>query len=263
MTYVSALAFALSLLAGAAEFASAQRRAPRDRGGTSLLLEVRAEGARMSDVVGRAAAVIRRRCARLGVYCRVGPGGAANRLALRFSATKDSGRVKQTLLAQGLELRAVVSPPNPHPLLEYATRAEAEAAAGGDRDVFPYEEYEGETYIVAERAPIITGDDVRSAVALRAQGDGHLLSVSYEVDCRLRPAGGARLKAWTRANNNRYVAVVFDGRALSAPYIKAPIWLNVVVSGGFDRRQAEDLAVVIGAGNLPAPVSVIEETTYP
>jgi preprotein translocase subunit SecD len=59
-----------------------------------------------------------------------------------------------------------------------------------------------------------------------------------------------------------YVAVVYDGRALDVPYIRAPISYNVVLSGGFDRRQAEDVAVVLWGGNLPAPVEVLEEGTY-
>jgi preprotein translocase subunit SecD len=44
--------------------------------------------------------------------------------------------------------------------------------------------------------------------------------------------------------------------------VKATVGYNVVVSGGFDRQQAEDVAAVLAGGNLPAPVEVLEEGTY-
>lgn len=255
------LAAALSLPgATAAAHAQKKKHGPRDRGGVSLLLAVGAEGAQAERSVARAASVIERRCARLGVHCelRRPAGGEANRLALRFSTPKDAGRVKRILLAEGLELRAVASPPFPAAMLEYATRAEALAAAGSDDEVFPFPGGLAETHLVAGRAPILTGDDVRNCAALKSdEGLG-----KYEVDCQLRRGGAARLKAWTGANVGRYMAVVFNRRVLSAAYVVAQIEYNVVVSGGFDRRQAEDAAVVLDSGNLPAPVEVLEEGTY-
>ena len=258
---VPLLAAAL-LLGSVAPTRAAQRPGPRGRGNVSLLLAVKADGPRMEWSVRRTAAVIGKRCVRLGIRCEFRPraGDQANRLRLRFAAPTDSGRVKRVLLAQGLELRAAVSPPHPHPLQEYATRAEAAAAAGADRDVFPLEDFRAGTHLVVERAAILTGDDVRNCATLRSGGGG--ISSEYEVDCQLRPAGAARLNAWTGANINRYVAVVFNGRALLAPYIKAPISLNIVVSGGFDRRQAEDVALILASGNLPAPVELLEEEVH-
>ena len=82
------------------------------------------------------------------------------------------------------------------------------------------------------------------------------------VDCLLSHEGSSRLKNWTRDNITRYVAVIYDGRALDVPYIKAPIWTNVVISAGFSRREAEDVAAALAGGNLPAPVEVLEEGTY-
>ncbi|HEX6182820.1 MAG TPA: hypothetical protein VFZ44_02840, partial [Pyrinomonadaceae bacterium] len=261
-TYVPPLAIALLLL-GATPLLAAQRRAPRDRGGTSLLLEVKEEGAQTASAVERTAAVIRKRCARLGIYCHVGPraGDAANRLALRFSTTMDAGRVKRVLLAKGFELRAIVSIPYPFPMMEYATRDESVVAAAADRDVFPVEGYgQPETYIVTESAPIITGDDLRDPIVTRAPSDAP--GKGYAIDGWLSRKGSSRLKNWTRDNIHSYVAVIYDGRALDVPYIKAPIWTNIVISGGFSRREAEDVAAALAGGNLPVPVEVLEEGTY-
>jgi len=253
------LACALPLPGAAAAGAAQKQHRPRDRGGVSLVLAVRAAGPQLERSVERTAAVVESRCRRLRIYCNLQrqAGGEANRLALRFSAPKDAGRVKSILLAKGLELRAAVSPSFPTPLYEYSTRAEA-AAVGGEGEVFALPGDHGETHVVLERASILTGDDVRSCDVLTSkEGSG-----KYEVNCRLRPAGAARLKTWTGANIDRYVVTVFNGRALAAYHIMWPIEYNVVVSGGFDRRQAEDAAVILEGGNLPTPVELLEEGTY-
>lgn len=261
--------YALSLLLltatllphGATTAGAAQKRLKPREAGASLLLEVKAEASGVAGSAERTAEVIRGRCRRLRIRCLLRPraGGRENRLALSFSGPMEAERVKRILLAKGVELRPVVSPLNPDPMAEYLTRAEAEAAAGAERDVFPLGAPDHETYIVTERAPVVTGDDVRGAFALRAPSHD---SDGYEVDCQLKPAGAARLKRWTAANINRYIAVVYNGRALSAPYIRSPIWYNFVVAGNFTRQQASDVAAALGAGNLPAPVEVLEEEAH-
>lgn len=245
---------------------AAQKPARRDVGGVSLLLEVKADPPRTAQVVARTTAVIKKRCALLGIYCelRRPAGDAANRLALRYSTTMDAGRVRRILLAPGFELRPVMSMNHPFPLMEYRTRAEAEEDARPvpGAEVLPLQSWDGgdETFVIVERDPVVTGDDVRRAVAIRAVSVGGY--GPYEVECRLSQKGGRRLRAWTRANLNRYVAVVYGGRAISAPYIRSEIWYDVVISGGYNRREAKDVAVVLGSGNLPAPVEVLEEGTY-
>jgi preprotein translocase subunit SecD len=259
---ITPLAVAL-LLGGAATRADGQRRDAPKAGGVSLLLEVKAEGPRAPGAVERTAEVIRRRCARLGVRCELSPraGGVANRLALRFSPAKDAERVRNVLLSKGFELRAVVSPPYPGRMLWYATRADAEAVAAEGADVFPLlEPGLPLTYIVTEREPIIDGDVLRNPVVVRARRDTP--GGGYVVDCRLDRRGSARLSGWMAARLGSYAAVVLDGWALSAVYVKAPVSYNVVVSGGFDRRQAEDAAAALAGGRLPAPVEVLEETAH-
>jgi len=237
------------------------RQAPRGDGGVSLLLEVGAEAPQSQPGVERVAAVIRKRCSRLGINCELRPraGGMPNRLALRFPTTPDLARARRILLAEGLEVRTVTSVPYPLPIMEYVTRAEAEGAARADEEVFPLDRRGApETYVITKRGAIMTGDHVRGVTVFKSdEGAGQ-----YEVDCRLSAEGSTRLEAWTRANIGRYLVVIYNGRAVSEYYVKAPVWLNVVVSGGFDRRQAEEAAVVIRSGNLPAPVRVLEEGTY-
>ena len=237
---------------------AAQGAAPRSPRSVSLLLAVKADAQQMAASVARTAAVIRKRCAGLRIRCELlpQPGERPNRLLLRFSSAANMERVKRVVLAQGLELRAVVSPSFPFPVREYPTRDEATAAAGDGADVLPLDDGQAVTYLAVERAAIITGDDVRNCVVAHLWGRG--ITAEYEVNCRLRPSGAARMKAWTGANVGRYIAVVFNGRVRITPYVRAPIWYDVSVSN-FRRQEAEEVAVILSGGNLPAPVELIED----
>ncbi len=121
------LAWALPalLLPHACGFAPQAQRGTRETGGFFLVVAVKAEEARLAASVGRTMEVFRRRCEQLNLYCRAQrrEGGAPNRIELRVSGAKDLARTKGVLLASGLELRALVSPPNPAPPLIYATRS--------------------------------------------------------------------------------------------------------------------------------------------
>jgi len=58
----------------------------------------------------------------------------------------------------------------------------------------------------------------------------------------------------------RLLAVVLDGTVFNAPWIKTPIYNGeAVIEGSFSSREANDLSVVLRAGSLPAPVTVVEE----
>lgn len=254
------LLFSGLLLIGPGSVSGEQRSKQKKPDGVWLLLAVKEKGSNGARTVERTKAVIEKRCRLLGIFCRIERrlSDQPNRLILRFSSGMALARVKEILLAEGVEVRAIVSPPFPEPLLEYTSRAEAEAARGADQGVFPFLDVDSETYLITKRALILTGNDLRSCSYLPTpEGFG-----KYEVNCRLRPAGSARLRAWTTANIDHYIAVLFNGWIVSAAYIKAPIWYDFTISGGFDKKQAQDLAVIFDSGNLPASVELLEEGSY-
>lgn len=237
---------------------------PPDRGGVRLVLAVKAEGEALEPSVERTFAVIKNRCDHLGIFCdlRREGGAGSKRLVLRVSGALDSSRVRSALLAQGLlELRPVVSPPNPWPPVTYPTRAEALAAAGVNHDVLPYagDDAEPGTFIVVERTRVITGQDLRDAEALSetSEHDG-----GYLIAFSLKPEGAARLGSWTEANIGRYVAVALNGEARSVPFIRSKITEDGQITGNFTKEQAEDVALTLRGGGLPAPVEVLEEGEY-
>ncbi len=82
------------------------------------------------------------------------------------------------------------------------------------------------------------------------------------VQFRFDSQGAKRFADITRNNVGKPFAIVLDGRVLSAPVIQEPILGGSgQISGNFTVQSAKDLAVLLRAGALPAPMKVIEERT--
>jgi preprotein translocase subunit SecD len=104
-----------------------------------------------------------------------------------------------------------------------------------------------------------------------------LMTGEYIADARVRPstqlqgpyvelilnASGARLfEQITGANVRRRLAIVLDNRVYSAPVIQERIaGGRASITGSFDIKEARDLAIILRAGALPAPVEIVEERT--
>ncbi|MFH1995704.1 MAG: protein translocase subunit SecD [Candidatus Omnitrophota bacterium] len=82
------------------------------------------------------------------------------------------------------------------------------------------------------------------------------------VSITMSPKGGAIFSTLTAANVGKRLAIVLDGKVQSAPVIREPIPSGrAQISGRFSVDEANDLAIVLRAGALPAPVIVEEERT--
>jgi len=72
--------------------------------------------------------------------------------------------------------------------------------------------------------------------------------------------GGQIFERFTGANVNRHLAIVLDGVVHSAPVIKTRIGGGTgVIEGNFTMQEARNLAIILRAGALPAPVNIIEK----
>lgn len=77
---------------------------------------------------------------------------------------------------------------------------------------------------------------------------------------RFDSAGGKRFGDITRANVGRPLAIILDGKVISAPVIREPILGGRgSISGDFTVQEATDLALLLRSGALPATLTVIEE----
>lgn len=80
------------------------------------------------------------------------------------------------------------------------------------------------------------------------------------VEFQFNSLGAQKFGAITQANIGRRFAIVLDGKVITAPVIRSSILGGRgIISGNFTTESANELAVLLRAGALPAPLSVIEE----
>jgi SecD/SecF fusion protein len=119
----------------------------------------------------------------------------------------------------------------------------------------------GRELYVLKRDPEMTGGSVASAeaqVGLEQTNPG-----AWGVSMKMTPRGRSDFARVTAANVQRQLAIVLDGVVQSAPVIrdKIPSGDASITGGNFDINTAKDLAIVLRAGALPAPVKILEERT--
>ncbi|MCB0320858.1 MAG: protein translocase subunit SecD [Bdellovibrionales bacterium] len=83
-----------------------------------------------------------------------------------------------------------------------------------------------------------------------------------EVSLVLNKEGARTFRKLTTDGTGRQLSIILDGVEYSSPVIKEPIsGGRASISGGFSFEEAKQLAVVLRAGALPAPLKVLEERT--
>ncbi len=129
------------------------------------------------------------------------------------------------------------------------------AAGGADTKTLPGSG-KGERYTIQEHIAM-AGDRLSDARAGFDERTGQPI-ITFKLD----RAGARQFADITRANMGRPFAIVLDGKVLSAPVINEPIVGGAgQISGHFTADEAADLAALLLAGALPAPMTVIEERT--
>jgi len=80
------------------------------------------------------------------------------------------------------------------------------------------------------------------------------------VTFRFDSAGAKRFGRATSKNVGKLFAIILDGKVISAPVIREPILGGSgQISGSFTVQTAQDLALLLRAGALPAPLTILEE----
>ena len=85
-------------------------------------------------------------------------------------------------------------------------------------------------------------------------------SEGYAVSFRFDTTGAQKFGKTTSANVGKRFAVILDGVVITAPVIRSAITGGSgIISGNFTSQEASDLAVLLRAGALPAPLNIVEE----
>ena len=111
-------------------------------------------------------------------------------------------------------------------------------------------------YVVRKRV-VVGGDRLVDAQATMDQQPGRPI-VSFRFDTQ----GGKKFGKSTAENVGRRLAIVLDNRVISAPRIQTAITGGSgIITGRFTVQETTDLALLLRAGALPAPLTILEERT--
>ena len=113
-----------------------------------------------------------------------------------------------------------------------------------------------DAYLVKRRV-LVSGEDLVDAHQSFEQRTNQPV-----VGFRLNARGAKKFGDVTTKNVGRPFAIVLDNKVISAPVIREPIITGSgQISGSFTVQSAQDLALLLRAGALPAPISILEERT--
>ncbi|MGI4776230.1 MAG: protein translocase subunit SecD [Janthinobacterium lividum] len=114
----------------------------------------------------------------------------------------------------------------------------------------------GEYHLVIKKKVIVSGDQLTNAQASFNQNSQPVVAFSFNN------LGGKLFGEITKNNSGKRLAIVLDNKLLSAPVINEPILGGSgIISGNFSVESANELALLLRAGALPAPLKIIEERT--
>ena len=196
-------------------------------------------------------------------------------ILLQMPGVENPERVKELVRGESrLELMKIVSPANPTPVQTYPSKEAALQSIGGKesstRKVLPYAERDEtpktdpkaadakpKQFVVVENPAVVDGSELRDAAALQGKGGGS----DYQISFSFKPSGAQKFGDWTGKNIGNYMAVVLNDEVKSAAYIKSQIFDQGEISGRFTKNTADDLALTLKSGALPAGIEYLEERT--
>jgi preprotein translocase subunit SecD len=197
---------------------------------------------------------------------------SSGQILLQMPGVDDPERVKRLLNADSnLQLMKVVSPPSPN-LSTFPTEEAAKQSLGGavpsNRRIYSYTERDSSTkpadqqnqqkqFVIVEYPAVVDGSELRDASAVSRTGN----EGDYQIAFSLKPSGAAKFGDWTSKNINNYMAVVLNDEAKSIAFIRSRIDDQGEISGTFTKTTADDLALTLRSGALPAKIEYQEERT--
>ncbi|QCX74600.1 bifunctional preprotein translocase subunit SecD/SecF [Streptomyces sp. YIM 121038] len=257
----------VALVAVAASLFLALTQSPRLgldlRGGTQIVLETKDSPTVKADEAAtrRAVEVLRQRVDALGVSEPSLAQAGAKRIVVELPGVRDPREAAEVI---GRTAQLTV-----HPVTGATDRpGKAAPAADGSRTL-PDPDRPGGHLRLGPTA--LTGDGVKDADAVLDQQalNGWYVTLDFRkkaADDWARVTGEAACAP--RDAPQRRVAIVLDGKVISAPGVNADVRCgtgitggSTQITGGFDEGEARDLAALVKGGALPVPVDVVEQRT--
>lgn len=223
------------------------------QGGVQLLLQVdmdKVPDEAKKDVTARVAEIIRNRIDEFGVKEPEITTQGKDQVVVKLPGVTDRERAKEIAgKAAHLEFKIVSED------TELIQKADTGTIPPG----FEYKKVKGspnEEMVLLAIAPVLTGEHLTTASVGFDQYGQAIVMLTMDRE------GGKIFDRVTFQNIGKRLAIVMDGQVYSAPVIRDRIPNGKAqISGNFKAAEASDLALVLRAGALPAPVTIVEERT--
>ncbi len=255
----------------ATQFPQYEAAAPAP-GRLRLALRARDESGIRDAAVRQAVETIRLRVDKFGVaeptIQRQGIGPKADRILIQLPGVENPERVKDLIGTPAfLEWKLVKIPPGitveqfRPPDTQEAVARLFPAGLPDDVEVLPQDTTTTDGrpmkfYWPVTKSSPLTGNDLKNARRDQDRFGGPAVNFLLTADA------GRRFQELTRANQGQLLAIVLDRKIISAPRINAVIADQGIIEGGnFTIESAEDLALKLRSGALPAGMEVLEERT--
>ncbi len=223
-----------------------------DEGAASqIVLSLTEEGIRqrISSAVEQSIEIVRRRIDELGTTEPSIQRQGADRILVQVPGLDDPARLK-ALIGQTAKLtfRLVDLSMPAQQAIQTRPPAESELLYSIDDPPVPY---------LVETRIMVAGEDLVDAQPGFDQRTNEPI-----VTFRFNASGARRFGNVTQQNVGRPFAIILDEEVISAPVIREPILGGSgQISGNFTVESANDLAILLRAGALPAPLTILEERT--
>jgi len=168
-----------------------------------------------------------------------------NRILLQLPGVKDPERIKELLGTTAKLTFHMVDD-------EDTVSLNANRAPFGKIIVSDY--VNPEIKYLVDKKSTVGGENLVDAKASFDPNEGHAVSFRFDT------TGAQKFGKATSENVGKRFAVILDGVVITAPVIRSAITGGSgVITGNFTGQEAADLAVLLRAGALPAPLKIIEE----
>ncbi len=242
-------------------------RAAGDPSGYTLTLRPGAIAQIQESTMTQSLETIARRINALGLTePTIQPRGGrnANEILIQLPGVGDPGEAKRVIQDVGqLELRLVEDPStypsvaaymSQHTVLPAGTELVRGKAEGRTPTGMPDN---SELWYLLDRAPVVTGRDLRSAVENRNASNPGMWQINFTLSQEV----ASRFGRFTQDNIGRQMAIVLDHQVTSAPTIQGKIEDTGEITGNFSQDSAHELALTLRSGSLPASIKYLEERT--
>lgn len=233
-----------------------------DGSDTVYVVEIETNDLNRAEIISRVMKITESRMNAVGIDGEVARSADTdNRIEVKIYGSHNPELLRKFLFTTyRLELKKVVSAPNPSPVQTFPTKEQAEMMATTGQQVLPYVELEGgpSQFVIVEKESIVTGEHIRTAQAVSRTGSDS----DYQISFTLNKDGAAKFGEWTGRNINNYLAVILDDKVQSVAFIRSQISDMGEISGSFTKASAEEIAMSLKSGYMPAMMKVVDERPF-